>query len=246
MELTGRSVLITGGGSGIGLETAKRLAGLGNRVLITGRNEEKLKKAVTVADNLQYRVCDVTDAREVKALAAYVKAEYPDLSILMNNAGLAFLQQLEHHDNVFELASQEITTNYLSTINIITQLLPVLKQQPVAAIVNISSITSFAPAVSLPTYSASKAALHAYTQVLRIALSKTTGVKVFEVMPSLVDTDFAKDIPAVKITADEAADAIIAGLISDTYEMHVGETAGFHAAFFSESARALLVLNRLG
>ncbi|WP_295128159.1 SDR family oxidoreductase [uncultured Chitinophaga sp.] len=245
MNLEGKNVLITGGGSGIGLETALRFVKLGCRVLITGRNSEKLTQAAGLDDALSYQVCDVTNTADVAKLAEYVKNDFGGIQVLMNNAGLAFLHQLDDHTSAYDLARQEITTNYLSAINMISHLLPVLREQSEAAIINVSSITGFSPALSLPTYSASKAALHAYSQALRHSLALVSAIKVFEVMPSLVDTDFAKDIPAVKISAAEVAEAIIKGVSNDIGEIHVGDAVGFYDAFFSKSPQAMLVLNRL-
>lgn len=246
MQASGKIILITGGGSGIGFETARLFAQNGNTVIITGRNKEKLEKAAASIGNISWYICDVTSEEEVKKLVAEITGKYGKLDILMNNAGLAYLHHLHNTEDTFKNASAEITTNYLAAVNITAQFLPLLKQQPEAAIINTSSITAFVPAFSLPTYSASKAALHAYSQSLRYSLSLVSHVKVFEVMPSLVDTEFAKDIPtADKITPLAVAEAIIQGVTDDVYEMHVGQTQQLHQHFFSQSHQAFLVLNKI-
>lgn len=246
MQVSGKTVLITGGGSGIGFETARLFAQNGNTVIITGRNREKLEKAAAAIGNISWYVCDVTSQAEVATLVQEITGKYSRLDILMNNAGLAYLHHLHNTTHSFAHATAEMTTNYLAAVNLTAQFLPLLQQQPEAAIINTSSITAFAPAFSLPTYSASKAALHAYSQSLRYSLSQVSNIKVFEVMPSLVDTDFAKDIPTTdKLTPLAVAEAIIQGIADNIYEMHVGQTAPFHQHFFSQSQQAFLVLNKI-
>lgn len=246
MQASGKTILITGGGSGIGFETARLFAQNGNTVIITGRNRDKLEKAAAAIGNISWYICDVTSEADVAKLVQEITGKYGKLDILMNNAGLAYLHYLHDTAHSFAYATAEMTTNYLAAVNITAQFLPLLKQQPEAAIISTSSIAAFVPAVSLPTYSASKAALHAYSQSLRYSLSLASNVKVFEVMPSLVDTEFAKDIPvADKLTAQEVAEAIIQGVKEDVYELHVGQTAQLHQHFFSQSHQAFLVLNKL-
>lgn len=246
METAGKTVLVTGGGSGIGLETARLFVQKGNTVIITGRNRDKLEKAAAQIGAAGYFSCDVTNEQEVQALVQFIREKYGKLDILMNNAGLSYLHQLDNHEDTFQHASREMSTNYLAAINIIAQFLPLLKEQPAAGIINMSSITGFAPAFTLPTYSASKAALHSYTQSLRYSLSKETNIKVYEVMPSLVDTEFTKDIPTKeKITPEEVAIATLEGVEKDVYEIYVGTTGALHQHFFSQAEQAFKTLNRI-
>ncbi|GGH67180.1 putative oxidoreductase [Filimonas zeae] len=247
MNITGKTILITGGGSGIGLETARLFAQQGNTIIITGRNREKLERAAATIGNAAYYSCDVTSEADVLQLKDAITNRFGKLDILMNNAGLAYLHNLSNTTDSYAYAAGEITTNYLSTIRLISLFLPLLQQQQQSAIINISSIAAFTPAFSLPTYSASKAALHAYTQSLRYSLGLVSQVKVFEVMPSLVDTEFARDIPTTnKLSALEVAEAIIQGVKDDVYEMHVGETEQLYQHFFSNSTQAFQVLNHIG
>jgi len=110
--------------------------------------------------------------------------------------------------------------------------------------VNVSSITSFVPALSIPTYSASKAALHSYTQALRLSLSKNTTTRVFELIPPLVNTDLSKEIGGHKgIPPSEVADALLKALGTDEYEIHVGGTAQLYHLFRNSPADALLAMN---
>lgn len=246
MQTAGKVVLITGGGSGIGMETARLFVQKGNQVIITGRSKEKLEKAAAQIGAAGYFSCDVTSEQDVQALLQYITAQYGKLDFLMNNAGLSYLHQLHDDTETFLNASREMTTNYLAAVNITAKFLPLLKAQPEAGIINMSSITGFVPAFTLPTYSASKAALHSYSQSLRHSLAQATNIKVFEVMPSLVDTEFTRDIPTKeKITPEEVATATLDGIENDLYEIHVGTTGALHQHFFSQAEQAFKTLNRI-
>jgi uncharacterized oxidoreductase len=131
----------------------------------------------------------------------------------------------------------------LAIVNLTEKLLPLLKAQKEAAIVNVSSIVVFAPGASLPTYAASKAALHSYTRSLGYAL-KDTGVKVFELMPPLVDTELSKEIGGHNgIPPLQVAEELLAGLTNDVAEIHVGGTADMYKLYLSSPEKALIALN---
>ncbi|UOQ67987.1 SDR family oxidoreductase [Hymenobacter volaticus] len=244
MDISNKTVLVTGGGSGIGLAIAKLLIEKGNRVIITGRSEARLQQAAAQLPGAAAIACDVTDEAAVTKLVQQVQAAFGELSVLINNAGQASAYQLAAGADAFAKAETEISTNYLAVVRLTEQLLPVLSQQPEAAIVNVSSIVAFAPSVAVPTYSASKAALHSYTQALRHTLAKTTDIRVFELMPPLVNTDFSQDIGGENgIPPLEVAEALIAGLAEEEYEIHVGQTAQFYQFHHSSPAEAFAMMN---
>jgi uncharacterized oxidoreductase len=244
MQTSKNTVLITGGSAGIGFEIAKLLSENGNNIIITGRNRERLNKAAAQLKNATAIVSDVTRADEVDHLVKTLYAEFPDLNMVINNAGHALLYNIASTDaNAFEKAGEEMFTNYLSVIRLNEKLLPLLKKQPTAAIVNVSSIVAIVPG-SLPGYSASKAALHSYTNSLRIALEETSSVKVFELMPPLVDTEFSRPIGgqngiSPKLVAEEFYNA----LRNDHYEIHVGQTADIYRLFLSSPSEAMKAMN---
>lgn len=246
MKTSQNTILITGGGSGIGLEIAKSFSQKGNQVIITGRNEDKLKKALTQLSNAHYIVTDVTNENDLNSLVDHVKTNFPDLNVLVNNAGSVVVYKLNDSDNVATIARGEMETNFFAPVNLTTKLLPILKKAPEAAVINISSITGFVPALSLPTYSASKAALHSYSQALRLSLAANSNVKVFEVMPPLVDTEFAKDIPSSsKISPSEVAEDLLESMNTNTYEVHVAATKQLYKNFLGSPDKAVLALNRI-
>ncbi len=173
MKLKNRTILITGGASGIGLELAKILSKQANKIIICGRDEEKLKKGVSEIQNGEYLVCDITSEKDVLDVFENIKKNFPSFSILINNAGVGF-EYNASDPKLYQKASIEIETNYLGAIRLNEIFLPLLLNQKEAAIVHITSPLALAPSFSLPTYSASKAALHSYTVWLQHMVAGTT------------------------------------------------------------------------
>jgi len=190
MNITNKTILVTDGGSGISFEIAKLLSQKSNKVIITGRNEAKLQKAAAQLTNVSIIATDINSETDINKLVDHITTEFGSLDVLINNAGSASAFKLGAEVNAYNKAADEIQTNYLSVIRLTEKLLPLLSKQPEAAIVNVSSIVAFVPGINIPTYSASKAALHSYTRALRYTLALTTRIKVFELMPPLVDTEF--------------------------------------------------------
>lgn len=239
MKTINNTVLITGGGAGIGLETARLLSEKGNHVIITGRNADKLQRAAASLKNVTAIVSDVSKEEDVLALVKRIKTEFPGLNMVINNAAYAEYYRLNTGVNVYEKASQEIFTNYLSVVRLNDLLLPLLLEKEEAAIVNVSSIVVFAPGKNLPGYAASKAALHSYTRTLRITY-RDTALKVFELMPPLVNTEFSKEIGGANgISPVVVAEDLLEALATDKYEIHVGNTADMYKLYLSSPEAAL-------
>jgi uncharacterized oxidoreductase len=244
MKLTNKTILITGAGSGIGYATAKYLSKKGNKVIIAGRNPDKIQKA-GAALGLTAIVCDVTKAADIENLVAQITAEFGDLSVLINNAGVANLYKLGEGADAFGKAKSEFETNYFAPVRLTESLLPILKKQAEAAIVNITSNVSFHPLIVLPTYSDTKAALHSHTVALRITLAADTNIKLFEVMPSLIDTEATKNMGGQNgLPTEVVAEDIYNGITNDTYEIYVGETGRQHAEYFADPVAAVHNFNK--
>lgn len=242
MNITNRTVLITGGGSGIGFAIAKTLSEKNNKVIITGRSEARLKDAVAKLNNVSYFVADVTKEDDVNKLVSYLNEQHPALDVLINNAGQAFAYELNETPG-YENAIAEIQTNYLSVIRLTDKLLPALKEKAVAAIVNVTSVLAIAPSHDLPTYSATKAALHSYTQALRYSLANS-GIKVFELYPPLVNTELSAGIGGEKgIPPQQVADEFIQGVEADSFDIRVGFAAQFWDAHLKNPDEAFKALN---
>lgn len=244
MKTTQNTVLIIGGTAGIGLEIVKQLTALNNHVIVTGRNKERLESALASLKNVTAIPFDVSKANEVDNLVERVSKDFPNLNMVINNAGRAILYNLaDENQDTFSNAEDEMLTNYLSIIRINQKLLPILKAQSEAAIVNVSSVVAYVPGITLPTYAASKAALHSYTTSLRLSL-EDTSVKVFELMPPLVDTEFSKEIGGQNgIKPFVVADEFIAALAKDEFEIRVGDTAKIYELYRQSPLDALNVMN---
>lgn len=245
MNINNKTILVTGGGSGIGLEIAKQLLAKGNKVIITGRTEEKLKKAADKLNGVHYIATDVNEPGDIVQLKKYLSDNFGGLDILINNAGQASYYKLDEDSDIAAKAYAEMRTNYLAIIDLNEKLLPLLKNSKEAAIVNVLSIAAFVPNSGIPTYSASKAALHSYTQSLRYTLSKSTGIKVFELMPPLVDTEFSSAIGGANgIPPSEVADSLLHAFENDIYEIHTGKTADIYQLSRSKPEDAFYAMNQ--
>lgn len=246
MKTTANTILITGGSAGIGLEMARQLTALGNKVIITGRDEARLNKAAAELGNVTAIPFDVSNEQNVNDLVSRIKTDFPDLNVLINNAGRADIHSLADSDErAYDIAVSEFETNFLSVVRLTEKLLPVLKTQKEAAVITVSSIVAFVPTQHLPTYSASKAALHSYTKSLRLAL-KDTAVKVFELMPPLVNTELSAAIGGENgIPPSVLVNDLIDGLGSDRFEIRTGQTEDIYRLSLADPDQALLVMNGL-
>jgi uncharacterized oxidoreductase len=187
MNLDGNTVLVTGGASGIGLGLAERFVDAGSTVVICGRREEKLAEARAACPGLHTRTCDVADPSEREALVAWATSNFPDLNVLVNNAGIQ--QRINLQENpAWDEIEREIAINLAAPIHLASLFIPHLSARPHPAIVNVTSGLAFSPVAIMPVYGATKAAMHSFTLSLRRQLSNA-DVTVVEVIPPAVDTD---------------------------------------------------------
>ena len=188
MQLTGDTILITGGGSGIGRGLAESLHKLGNKVVIAGRRQDALDETTRENPGIVSMNLNVNDPEAIRAFANRVTAEHPGLNVLVNNAGIMKTENLKTLPASLGDSEAVITTNLLGPIRLTAAFLPHLQRQARAAIINVSSGLGFVPLPVTPTYSATKAALHSYTLSLRVQLADTP-VEVIEIIPPAVATD---------------------------------------------------------
>ena len=186
MKTTGNTILISGGGSGIGLALAQRWHDAGNNVIITGRNAAKLDAAIAGRPNMAAMSLDVTDPAAIAAFAAEVLAKHPGINVLVNNAGIMSTEEAGAKRDLTQ-AEATVVTNILGPIRLTDALVDHLAAQDDAAIVNVTSGLAFVPLPKAPTYSATKAAMHSYSVALRIQLEGK--VEVIELAPPAVRTD---------------------------------------------------------
>jgi uncharacterized oxidoreductase len=187
MRLSGNTILITGGTSGIGLELATRFAALGNTVIVTGRNPAKLDAARKKIPSIHAIRSDASDPAAIAGLHDDLARRFPDLNMLINNAGIMRKINLHAFGPDLKDLTREIEVNLDGPIRMTAQFLPQLKAQKMAAIVNVSSGLAFVPLAISPVYCAAKAAIHSFTQSLRLQL-KQTNVAVFELAPPITET----------------------------------------------------------
>lgn len=188
MKLTGNTILITGGGSGIGRGLAEAFHALGNQVIIAGRRREALDAVTAANAGMKSLPLDMEDTTNIRSFASQITRDYPALNVLINNAGIMRPENLQTQQDGLADAEAMITTNLLGPIRLTAALLPLLQKQPFSAIMNVSSGLAFVPLALTPTYCATKAAIHSYTLSLRYQL-QATRVEVLELIPPYVQTD---------------------------------------------------------
>jgi|SRR5579859_5741288 len=187
MRMTGNTIFITGGGSGIGRGLAEAFHKLGNKVIISGRRKERLQETLDANPGMIAIELDITDPDSIQAAATTLIADHPGLNVLINNAGIMLL---DHVDGPVDdaLALSTVTTNLLGPIRMASALVEHLKAQPDAVIANVSSVLGFVPMAVTAVYSATKAALHSYTLSQRY-LMRSHGIQLVEIAPPWVRTE---------------------------------------------------------
>jgi uncharacterized oxidoreductase len=192
MNLTGNTILITGGGSGIGLAFASEFHQRGNQVIIAGRRRDVLDAATAAHPGMKSIVMDTADAAGLASGVAKLTADFPALNAVLNNAGIMRPEDLKKGSTAD--AEAIVATNLLGPIRLTAALMPHFLKQPSATILNVSSGLGFVPLALTPTYCATKAAIHSYTQSLRYQL-KDTAIKVVEIIPPWVATELMGSVP---------------------------------------------------
>ena len=222
MKLTGNTVLITGGGSGIGRGLAEALHKLGNEVIISGRRRAQLDAVIEANPGIEAVQLDVTNPNSIATVAAKLVANYPKLNVLINNAGIMLPDNAAGIVEENVLRSQ-VETNLLGSIRLTSALLEHLKQQKDATIIYNSSVLGFIPLAPFAVYSATKAALHSYALSQRFQL-RNTSVRVLEIVPPYVGTDLlgTPDDPRA-MPLDRFIEGTIAALGGDADEVLVEE-----------------------
>lgn len=249
MKTSGNTVLITGGGTGIGFCMAEELVKAGNEVIICGRREEKLREAKAKLPQISTRACDVSSEEGRESLFNWITSEFKGINVLINNAGVQ--RMIDFRKGIAELAKHEneVEINLAATIQLSAYFIPIFMKCEEAAIVNISSGLAFIPIAIMPVYCATKAAMHSFSISLRHQL-KDTPVKVFEVIPPTVDTELDKGTRDLRnmtyrgIPPSDVATAMMKSLAKDEYECAVGQAQGLMDASRSNFAEQFARMNQ--
>jgi uncharacterized oxidoreductase len=224
MKLNGRTILITGGSTGIGLAFALKFLELGNEVIVTGRRQAVLDQVKAKHPKLHTIQSDVADPAQIAALAARVKSDFPKLDVLMNNAGIMLYKNLRAPAADLAGLMAEMNVNVGGVITTTSAFMDLLRANK-GTVINTSSALAFVPLPSAPIYSATKAAIHSYTQSLRFQLEET-GVEVIELMPPGVKTDMTTELAeggVSVITTDELIKQSFAALEAGAVEIRPGQ-----------------------
>jgi len=234
MNLSGNTILVTGGASGIGLALVKRFVDRGSEVIICGRRADRLEQVRSEIPKVHTRVVDVANANARAELFQSVTEEFPAVNVLVNNAGIQRRIDLTAGED-WESTRSEIEINLDAPIHLTQLFLPYFAGKENAAIMNVTSGLSFMPLANVPVYCATKAALHSFTLSLRWQL-RESHVKVIEIIPPAVDTDLqAPGLHTFGVNVDEFADHVFSELESGSIEIAYGTA---HAA--SQASRETL------
>lgn len=233
MNITGNTILITGGTSGIGLAFAEEFIKQGNKVIITGRRADRLNAIKNRLPEIVIKESDVADPAQRIELAAWIREHHPDTNILINNAGIQFITDFKTGIDLNKVQS-EMDTNVIAPVHLASLFVPHLSSKQNAAIMNITSGLAFVPVAAMAIYCATKAAMHSVTISLRYQL-KETGIQVFEIAPPAVDTELGHDRRPDKnqthggIPVAEFIEGAMAAIQNDQYEAAIGLAAGLRA-----------------
>ena len=234
MNLSGNTILVTGGASGIGLALAKRFLDRGNEVIVCGRREERLKQVRDELPDIKTYVCDVSDTSERENLVRWVTSEFPTINVLVNNAGIQRRVDLTSEED-WERTRSEIEINLDAPIHLTQLFYRHFAQRERAAFMNVTSGLSFMPLANVPVYCATKAALHSFTLSLRLQLMES-HIRVIEIIPPAVDTDLqAPGLHKFGVNVDEFADHVFEEIEKGSIEIAYGSA---HAA--SQASRETL------
>lgn len=228
MNLSGNTVLVTGGATGIGRAIAERFLAAGSEVVVCGRRDDRLRELSGLGPKLHTLRADLATAPEREALASAILRDFPALNVLVNNAGIQRQARVLHDTASWAERQAEIAINFEAPVHLTSLFLAQLQAQPKSAIINVTSGLAFVPAVFAPVYAATKAALHSFTVALRFEL-RDTSIRVIELVPPAVNTDLGGvGTHTFGTPLDEFADAVMPRVAAGELEVGYG---------FSETGR---------
>lgn len=220
MRVQGNKLLITGATAGIGEALLNKFLSLDNQIIAVGRNAEKLQALSQRDERIIPFACDIAKAADLDRLIMFVEQTHPDTNILVNNAGIQFNYHFAEESQLLGKIEQEINVNFLAPLKLIALMLPMLKTNKNAAIVNVSSGLGLVPKMQAPVYCGTKAGIHIFSKALRYQLKHT---KVFEIIPPLVDTQMTAGRGKRKISPEQLAEEFIRAFRKDKLEVSIGK-----------------------
>ncbi len=220
MRLSGNKVLITGATAGIGRAILEEFLRLDNQIIAVGRNQDKLQKLAQLDNRIIPFRCDIAKKEDLDNLILFVEQQHQDLNILINNAGIQYNYHFLEEQHLVSKVEHEIEVNLIAPIKLISLLLPTIQMNKNSAIVNVTSGLGLVPKMAAPVYCGTKAGLHIFSQSLRHQLDT---VKVFEIIPPLVDTNMTKGRGSGKISPQQLAKEFIQKFKRNQYEINIGK-----------------------
>jgi len=223
MKLTGNTILITGGSSGIGLALLKSFYQLGNKIIIVARDIDKLNEVKSQYPEIDIVQCDLTKQTDIDDLIVFIEQNYANLNMLFNNAAIQYNYDFLTEQNLVNKIDYEISANLNSVFKLSGLLLPVLLKNQNTAIINVSSGLAISPKKSAPVYCATKAAIHNFTKAFRYQM-EGTNVKVFEILPPIVETPMTEGRGKNKISPEELIVEFMNDFKNNKEESYIGKS----------------------
>jgi uncharacterized oxidoreductase len=248
MDISGNTILITGGATGIGYALAESFSEAGNEVIICGRREDRLLEAQKKHPEFHIKVCDIAEKADRESLVEWVCENFSNMNVLINNAGIQRDIDFTTGISGYLSGENEISINLEAPIILSGMFIPYLTGKTEAAIVNVSSGLGFIPAARMPVYSATKAGIHAFSMALRQQLLKT-GIKVFEMVPPAIETELNPEGRAqrghfkIDLLPEEFANAAINSYKNNQFEIGYGTTEGLIKASREELDKRFKQMN---
>lgn len=223
MNVEGNTILITGGSSGIGLALVKRFLEFKNKIIITGRDETRLKNIKHNFPEIEIFKCDLADNNSLNDLVLFIEQQHADVNILVNNAAIQYNYLFTDEPGLPYKIDYEIAVNLAAPIKLTSLLLPVLIKNKYGAVVNVSSGLAITPKRTASVYCATKSGIHSFSKSLRYQL-QDRGINVFEIIPPLVDTPMTEGRGKSKITPDKLVDEFFKSFKANKYESYIGKS----------------------
>ena len=221
MKIKNNKILITGATAGIGKALTETFLKLDNQIITVGRNKEKLNELEKLDKRIIPFQCDISKQSELDRLTLFIEQEHQDLNILINNAGIQYNYNFLEEPQLLHKIEYEVNVNFLSPLKLIALLLPTLERNENSAIVNVSSGLAIVPKMDAPIYCGTKGGLHIFSKSLRYQLEDK--IKVFEIIPALVDTAMVAGRGKGKISPQKLVDEFIRAFKRDNYEVNIGK-----------------------
>jgi uncharacterized oxidoreductase len=249
MQIRGNTILITGGATGIGFSLAEAFIKAGNEVIICGRREYKLEEAKNKLPQIHTKICDLSKKKERKLLYDWVRSNFKDINVLVNNAGIQRMIDFKKGTDDLVNGEDEIEINLKAYVYLSAYFIPLLLKRKEAAIINVSSGLAFIPLAAVPVYCATKAAIHSFSLSLRHQL-KDSSIRVFEIIPPIVDTELDRGAREERKQKDrgippfEVAKAVLKALENNEYEVAIGMAQNLRAGARNNPEQTFQNINR--